>query len=645
MVLPFKLLFPHITFSVTMQVFMLSKKFLLVLFIGLVIRIYFIGNTGFLADISFWKSWSLAASDHGVVWASLNTNTNYPPAFLYVLWLIGKMYALIANPHDFVNYWRQNNFAFLLVSKSIAIISDVAIACLIYWFFSQKEKLIQLGKSQTRNPKLEQNSNPKNPNSENYSSFQFRVSSFSDLPLLLSSIFFLSPIIILDSAIWGQVESFGILFSLIAIVLLFYRHPLLATAIFTIGTLMKLQNIIFIPIFFIFIWRYFDIGTMIKSLAAAAFTFFLLNLPFIWQHQMNQVLYLLTVNSDYFPWLSLNAHNLWWIVAGGHGMQVIDKITVLGILNAKTVGLLLFSSFYLLFSILVFLKPSPRNFLLSLTMVIFAFFLFTTQSHERYSYPVIVLLLFLFPFITGDVSKTHKSKYFWVIYALVTVAVFFNIHTGLVVNYPQNGFQMLTQLTTIPLTILNSYILIFLFLLLLPLLFSQISYLFFILCSMLFVLCLTILNLPYFLGKPISLTSFKPIIIKQDYAVLQINKSVNSFSGLKSWSRLSSNYFFYRKGFGTHANSNIVFDLNRKFTNFSTDFGVDTEAATPASVIFRIHGDGKKLFESKKMGRFDFPQHTQVNITGIKFLGLEVTDAADGINSDHADWLNPILYK
>lgn len=600
----------------------MSKKFLLILFIGLLIRILFIGNTGFLADVAFWKSWSMAAADHGIVWASLNTNTNYPPAFLYVLWFMGKLYSLIGNPHDYNNYWRMNNFGFLLVSKSIAIASDMAIACLLYWFFSQKEKLQKLGSQFANN--------------------QLLMTNDKNLPLLLSSLFFLNPIVILDSAIWGQVESFGILFTLLAIILLFYRRPYLATIIFTIGTLMKLQNIIFIPIYFIFIWRYFDLPTMIKSLAISAAAFFALNLPFVLEHQMNQVLYLLTVNSDYFPWLSLNAHNLWWIVAGGHGMQVMDKITVIGISNAKTVGLLIFSSFYLLFSILVFHKPTPRNFLFSLAMAIYAFFLFTTQSHERYSYPVIVLLLFLYPFIQ---SKLIIRNYFWIIYAFLSLSVFSNIHTGLIVNYPYNGFQILTQLTTTPLTVLNSYIFIILFFLFLPLILFQISLFYLFIPPILVSLSLFTVNLPYLLGRPISLTSFKPIIIKQDFGVLQTNKSVNSYNGWKSWSRLSNNYFFYRKGFGTHANSNIVFDINRKFKSFSTDFGVDTEAPTLATVIFKISGDGKLLFESKKMGRFDFPQHIQVDISGTKLLGLEVTDAGDGINSDHADWFNPVLYR
>jgi hypothetical protein len=195
------------------------------------------------------------------------------------------------------------------------------------------------------------------------------------------------------------------------------------------------------------------------------------------------------------------------------------------------------------------------------------------------------------------------------------------------------------------LSIINSYFLILLFFLLLPFVFSQISIWFLVLSSSFLVLILTALNSSYLFQGKVSLTSFKPIIVKQDFGVLQVNRSTNSSAGWKSWSRLSDDYFYYRKGFGTHANSNLVFDIDRKFTSFATDFGVDTEAPTPASVVFKIVGDGKELFSSSKMGRFDFPGHTKVDITGVKYLGLIVTDAGDGINSDHADWLNPILFK
>ena len=51
-----------------------------------------------------------------------------------------------------------------------------------------------------------------------------------------------------------------------------------------------------------------------------------------------------------------------------------------------------------------------------------------------------------------------------------------------------------------------------------------------------------------------------------------------------------------------------------------------------------------KIFESEKMGKFDFPKHVEIDISGVKYLELILDDGGDGINNDHADWLNPVLY-
>lgn len=636
--------------------------FLFILFLGLVIRFILVGNTGFVADVSFWKSWSLAAIDHGIVWTTHNTNINYPPGFVYVLWVMGKIYSFFADPHDFNNFWRENNFLFLFSSKVIAILADIAIAGLIYWFFSQKEQLKKLGVDMNRE---------KTGNSHTFLKY---------MPLVLAGVFYLNPIVILDSALWGQVESFGIMFTVISIILLFYKKPVLATCFFTVGALMKLQNIIYIPIYFIFILRYFDFRTLAKSMGAAVATFFLVNLPFVLANDMKQVLYLMTVNSDYFPWLSLNAHNIWWIVAGAKGMQVGDRITVLGLLNAKYVGLVIFSSVYFLCTLLVFLKPTPKSFLISLTVAIFGFFLFTTQSHERYSYPVIVFLLLVYPLIMygsrfsaynghGKAngkklseetiqtdSKTRVASgtlhllsprlvYFWVLYSFFTVSIFFNMHTGLILNYPNNGFMLLTKMTSPVLTIGNSYLQTILFFLLLPYIFMQISPFSLAFPVIIFILGILKPHAGYYSKGQVPLTVFRTIITQQDFGTPQVDMSVNSSGGWKTWNRLSNNYFYYRKGLGSHANSFLVFDINRMFTRFTTDFGVDTEAGTPATVTFKIYGDDRELFSSEKMGRFDFPKHADINIAGVKKLGLVITDAGDGINSDHADWLNPVLHR
>ena len=567
------------------------------------IRLFFTGNPGFVADVAFWKSWSLAAADHGIVWTAHNTNINYPPGFIYVLWLMGKAYALFTDPHNFNAYWQTNNFLFLLISKLPAIIADLIIGYLIYWF----SKLIIKGKN---------------------------------LPLLLSALFLLNPVVILDSAVWGQVESFGMLFTILAVILFYKQKPALAAAIFTIGVFMKLQNIIYIPLIYLFIWRYFDFKTLIKSLASSLLVFIIIVFPFLLAKDFDRVLYLMVLNNDYFPWLSLHAHNPWWIVAGGN-MLAPDKILTIGIIQAKKLGLIFFSSIYLFLTLLILKRPSIRNLISALAIIIFAFFLFTTQSHDRYNYPVIVWILFLFPFL----ETKFLHKYTLIIFLLLTFAIFFNMHEGLFTNYPENGIALLGKITNSLTNNLNSIFLTLLFFALIPIIFRQLSQIYLLIPPLFIISAIIILNLPFYIKGKIYLSSLKPIYARQGFGTLQYDKAVNSYSGPKNWNILSSNYFFYTKGLGTHAHSEVSYDLGKKFSRFSTDYGVDSEAGTSASVTFEIKGDGKVLFTSSKMGRFDFPKHTEIDVKKMQTLTLIVYDAGDGNDSDHADWLNAILYK
>ncbi len=617
-------------------------RLLILLFIAFLVRLLFIGNPGFVADVAFWKSWSLAAADHGIVWTAHNTNINYPPGFIYILWIMGKVYSLFANPHDFNSYWNTNNFLFLLISKMPAIIADLVIGGLIYWFFSQPAggasgssrggmffehaHLSDLGGAQKNKPTSANNNR------------QNRLLKIAT-PLLLSSLFLFNPVTILDSAVWGQVESFGILFTLLAVILIYYKKPTSASILFTIGTFMKLQNIIYIPLFYLFIFRFFDFKALVKSISASIIVFIIIIFPFLRVHDMDRVIFLMTLNNDYFPWLSLHAHNPWWIIAGGN-MLSPDKILTIGIINAKTLGLILFSSIYLFLTILIIKKPTIRNFIASLAVAIFAFFLLTTQSHERYSYPVLIWLIMLIPFL----HSTKWRNFAYILFGLFTIAIFYNMHEGLIANYP-NGFGFLVPITT-PLTNnLNAIFMVILFFSLLPFVATEISLIYLSLPPAFIFLSIIFLNFSYILNGRVYLTALKPISVRQDFGTVQYNRSVNSYLGPKNWNVLSSNYFFYTKGIGTHANSELVFDLNKKFSRFSSDFGIDSEANDKASVIFKIVGDNRELYASPKLGRFDFPHHADTDIKGVKYLTLIVNDAGDGINNDHADWLNPVLYK
>jgi hypothetical protein len=101
----------------------------------------------------------------------------------------------------------------------------------------------------------------------------------------------------------------------------------------------------------------------------------------------------------------------------------------------------------------------------------------------------------------------------------------------------------------------------------------------------------------------------------------------------------------YSHGLGVHSRSELTYELGGKFKQFATTVGVDDEVGEAGSVIFRIWGDEKLLFESPVMLGGDIPKAVQADVTGVLLLRLEVDYADDGDLSDHADWANARLLR
>ncbi len=418
----------------------------------------------------------------------------------------------------------------------------------------------------------------------------------------------------------------------------------------------KLQNMIYGPVFFLFIWQSLGFTGLVKAIGGAMFGFVGLNSEFFLSRNADRVFASLTENYDYFPWMSLNAYNLWWIVTSGRGMITSDKLSIIGMVNAKTIGLITFSSFYLFATLRQFIiglqqnsKLTLKHALESLIIVNAAFFLFQTQSHDRYAFPLSVFLLLWAPFyIAGYNTRTqYRLKIMAWMYTVYTIFYFYNLHTALIANYPNNGIPILSALTQPIFTIPTALILLGLFgVFLIQLIHnSQVSKYVAILSCVCAISAVSMLNRPLLTKQPVNLTKITPFVYEQGYGRRQINKSINSYiGGPNKWNRLSVQYVFYPTGIGTHANSREIYDLNRKFTKFTTDVGIDTESGTKASAIFEIYGDDKLLYRSEVMGRFSMPAHAEVSVKGVKYLKLITTDAGDGIFDDHTDWLNPMLW-
>ena len=97
----------------------------------------------------------------------------------------------------------------------------------------------------------------------------------------------------------------------------------------------------------------------------------------------------------------------------------------------------------------------------------------------------------------------------------------------------------------------------------------------------------------------------------------------------------------FQHGLGTHAESELRLNLNGGAEKFFASVGVDDEAMThPGSVEFSVIGDGQTLWHSGVMRPGDPAKALEINLTGVKMLVLQVGDAGDGIDYDHADWAN-----
>jgi NPCBM/NEW2 domain-containing protein len=101
----------------------------------------------------------------------------------------------------------------------------------------------------------------------------------------------------------------------------------------------------------------------------------------------------------------------------------------------------------------------------------------------------------------------------------------------------------------------------------------------------------------------------------------------------------------YARGLGVHARSALTYALAGSFKTFATTLGVDSEVGNGGSVIFRIVGDDKPLYESPIFRGGDTPLPVTVDVSGILLLRLEVDEAENADVADHADWAEARLMK
>ncbi len=414
---------------------------LIVLALGLALRLiiaYLLPGSGFEVDLNAFRFWAANLAHEGLHgFYDRDFFHDYTPGYLYVLWLVGVIGGLIGGIGDLI--------------KVPPILADLAIGYLVW------SMIRELG-------------------------------ARDRLALVGGAAAVLNPISWFDSVAWGQVDSFGVVFLLLALRSLWRDQPERAAIFTVIAAIIKPQLGILIPLLAVVtirraLWptrtqlapagrlepndlaqrsltgrlraweRQTDSAARIVTTGVAGFVtavvlcfpfgLSVIDLstqpPFIHSGLVDQVV----VAGGGYPYLTVNAYNPWAIVPGNTGSSLAsaglwicdntgipaDQCTA-GTALIAGIPAVLVGGVLLVIAIGLVLWTAARNpnrltLLVALAVLALAFFVLPTRVHERYGYPFFALGAILFA-----VSPRWR-----IAYVVLTIATFANMYVVLTTLY------------------------------------------------------------------------------------------------------------------------------------------------------------------------------------------------------------------
>lgn len=315
--------------------FFLSAAFILRIILAPVIE-------GYPSDIACFKGWAGMAAAKGLPGFYLSESfVDYPPGYIYILYLIGLLRKLFSLSFD--------STALLILIKSPAIIADMITSLIIF----------RAGKKE----------------------IGFASAS------LLSLFYAFNPAVIFDSTIYGQVDSVFVLLLLISLMFVYKDKLPGAAVVFVIAVLIKPQALIFSPvILFAFISRK-SFRTFFVSALLAVVTFAVVILPFSLKQGPLWIFKLYKSTLSSYPYASLNAPNLFTLF----GANWIDETGTFFIFSYR-VWSFIFIITIVAFSAFLYFKSRFKSRLFYTAMFIMAcVFTLCSKMHERYLFPILVL--------------------------------------------------------------------------------------------------------------------------------------------------------------------------------------------------------------------------------------------------------------
>ena len=391
----------------------------LLLAAGFIVRLCFMGQSGFANDVSSFEAWALTLASHPTwMFYSSTSFADYPPGYFYVLWIVGHIYGLFG-PHANLDILKY-------LVKLPAVLMDLADGALLFAIVRRfASERIALG---------------------------------------AAALFILNPAVIFISASWGQVDSISAGLGLLGIYLLLrsgdaeggadVRFIAGAWIVLAYSLLIKPQGAVLIPLFIAYAFAdreqvmrrvtYTGVG-----IAAAIVFTFLFTLPFhpaadafVWLYHKYEF------GKNVYAYNSVNAFNLWSIK---DAFWQKDSNIVL-FLPQYIWGLLLLVAAGSLTIVRYVQSRTPRALLESAAVLSLAFFMLSTRMHERYVYEGLLFSIACLPF----------ARRYAVAAVVFSLTLFVNLFYSLTyLDVVTHGSQTITNaqdmwpLLTHPLSLLN----------------------------------------------------------------------------------------------------------------------------------------------------------------------------------------------
>ncbi len=355
-----------------------AKFFIPLVIIAAVIRIFFaLQNNYFGFDVNNFMIWGQYSVDYGLSQMyRQGIFMDYPPGYMYVLYFITKIVRLLGI--------ENGNILYIFILKLPSMIADFACAYLLYKIAEEKQ-------------------------SKAFAKY-------------LALVFLFMPVVILNSSVWGQVESFYILFVALSIYFAYKNKTCFAGISYAYALLIKPQALLFGPVLLFYIIRTKSIKEFLKAVFSGATSFYIMCLPFCnglfdiaWLFE----LYTNTVGG--YKYYTVNAYNVYYTM----GLNWIDVSQ-----NSVFINIYVIAISIIVVGFIVLKSKDKSNLFISSTLIITIIFSFCTMMHERYIYPAI-----LFALITFAINK--RKEYF--IFSMVIACLnYFN--TNWILNSYNSNF-------------------------------------------------------------------------------------------------------------------------------------------------------------------------------------------------------------